>query len=377
MKGCLVKIARAFAVLTISTMLAACGGGGGGGTTGSSGGGGSTVTPPGPSSANMTQQSVQRADVQSSLAGVQAVREASGGSATILARERNALRAAVAQARRAGFFGSARVIAVATSAPGCTNGTVTSTAAGPNGSTVFTVSTYYDSLCTEIESTVVWTATQSGDTVSGPATETLYSTSGTVTETANAQLTLVYSSTQVLTGLSILMTSIVSNGKQQGQVGIGCSTVSTTSVSCGVAVASDVYTSSLEQGANVSFTATTTSTGATVSMQASAYQSALDGLSISAAAFPDWTISPASAQTGSVSITGTESASAVSLSVTDSANGGSVAISGTVSGTMNGTLTRTDTGATVATFTIDQFGNGTLTYGNGTQVQIVNYAVQG
>ncbi|MBV8638460.1 MAG: hypothetical protein JO322_10265 [Candidatus Eremiobacteraeota bacterium] len=367
--------ARAFAFITITTLLAACGGGGG--TSGPTGGGGGTVTPPGASGSSMGQQSVQRADAQNSLAAAQAVREASGGSATPFARQRNALRAAVAQARRSGFFDSRHPIAMATSAPGCTNGSVTSTASGPNGSTVITVSTYYDSVCTEIESTIVWTATQSGNTVSGPATETLYSSSGAVTETANAQITLVYNSSQVLTGLSILMTNVVNNGKPEGEIGVGCSAASTTSVSCGVAVAADVYTSSLEQGANVSFTATTNSSGAAISMQASAYQSALDGLSISAATLPDWTISPASAQTGSVSITGSESGSDVSLTASDSANGGAAAISGAVNGTLNGTLTRTDTGATVATFTVDQFGNGTLTYGNGTQVQIVNYAVQG
>lgn len=327
----------------------------------------------------MAQQSVQRADVQNSLAGVQAVREYSGGNATVLVRHSAALKAAVAQARRANMFAAVRTLATAapTSAPGCSNGSTSSTVAGANGSVVITVSTYYDSLCTQIENTIVWTATQNGDIVSGPATVTAYSTSGTITESADAQITFVYNSSGVLTGLSLLFTNIQSNGKTQGELALGCSAPTTASTSCGVALAANVYSSSLEDGANVSFTATSGSSGSTLSMQANSYQSGIDGLTISASQFPDWTITPGSAQTGSVAISGSETTSAVSLTVTDSTNGGSVAITGSPSGTIQGSVTRNDTGAPVATFTIDGSGNGTATYGNGTQVQIVSYAVQG
>lgn len=63
--------------------------------------------------------------------------------------------------------------------------------------------------------------------------------------------------------------------------------------------------------------------------------------------------------------------------MTDNTNGGTFAITGSSNGTVTGTLTNNSTSATVATFTVNAAGNGTLTYGNGTQVQIVDYVVQG
>ncbi len=245
---------RAFAVFGVAAMLAGCAGGG------TSGGGNGNVSPPAaPSSANMTKKSVQRADVQSSLAGVQAMREAVGPGTSAFVRQRNALKAAVAKARRAGMFGILHPMATATSDPNCNgSGSSESTAPGSNGSVVITVSTYYDSACTDIESVIVWTATQSGSTVNGPATVTLYSKNGTVTETASAQVQFIYSDStlSVVTGISILMTSIVDNGKNQGELGVGCNIASATTISCGVAVAADVYAAQIEEGANVSFTAT-------------------------------------------------------------------------------------------------------------------------
>lgn len=367
---------RSVAAFSLAALLSACGGGGGGGAT--SGGGGVTVTPPTPNSQNMTQSSVQRADVQSTLAGVQAQREYGGGSTTAFARQRAALRAAVEGARRAGMFGTARSpLVTPTSAPGCSGGSTSSTTPGTNGSEILTVTAYYDTLCTQIEDSIVWTATQNGNVISGPATITLYSTAGALTETASGQIQFDYNSSQQLTGLSFLMTSIVVSGKQQGQLALGCSVTSSTTASCGVAVASDIFSLSLEDGANVSFTATTTSAGSTFSMQTIAYQSTIDGLSISAAGFPDWSISPSSAQTGSIAITGTQTASSVSFTAVDSSNGGSITVTGSSSGTLSGTIVRSDTNASVGTFTLDSNGNGTLTYGNGTQVSIFNYTVQG
>ena len=365
---------RSISAYSLVALLAACGGGGGGGSTG---GGGGTVTPP-INGQNMSQSSVQRADVQGMLAGVQAQREYGGGSSTVLSRQRAALGAAVERAQREGMFGGTRApLATATSAPGCSNGSVSSTVAGPNGSTIVSLSVYYDSLCTQIEDTIVWTATQTGNVVAGPATISLYSTTGTQTETSSGQIQFVYNSSNNLTGISFLLTSIMSGGKPQGQLALGCSVTSSVSESCGVAVAADVYSQSLEDGANVSFTATSSGSGSTFSMQTSEYQSAIEGLSIAAAGFPDWAISPSSAQTGSITIAGTQTASSISLTATDATNGGSVTISGSPSGTLSGTITRSDTQATVGTFTVDANGNGTLTYGNGTQVSIFNYTVQG
>ena len=44
---------------------------------------------------------------------------------------------------------------------------------------------------------------------------------------------------------------------------------------------------------------------------------------------------------------------------------------------VNGAITRTSTGQTLATFTVDTNGNGTITYGNGTTGRIVNWQIFG
>jgi hypothetical protein len=112
-------------------------------------------------------------------------------------------------------------------------------------------------------------------------------------------------------------------------------------------------------------------------MAVAAYQGAENALSIAQGTFPNWTISPASDQTASVSLTGAATSTGFTLTLTDNTNGGTFAITGSNSGAVTGTLTNNSTSATVATFTVNGQGNGTLTYGNGTQVQIVDYVVQG
>lgn len=358
-------ISRFTTALTLCALLAACGGGGGGG--GTTGGGG--VTPP--TTPNVTQQSVQREDAQSGIAGVQAARSVTNGDTTTYAKVR-ALRAYVERLGKAAIFGPGARYGIGP----CSGGQETSQTNNPNGTVTLEIDTFYDNACTAIESKLVWTASQSGADITGPATSTQYSNSGTVTETDTMTITF-YLSGSNLTGFSLQVTSIVQNGAQVGQAGVACTIVSTSSISCGVADANNVTAG--EVGANVSETVTVASnSNTTLSMQVSAYQAnAANALSISAATFPFWTVSPAADQTQSVSVSGSTTATSITLTVTDSTNGGSLAIGGSTSGAVTGTLTRTDTGATVATFSIDGFGNGTLTYGGGTQVSIVNYAVQG
>jgi len=354
--------------VVLCTLLAACGGSGGGG-------GSSIIVPPptNPPGGGMAQQSVQREDAQSGISGVQTARSVTGSPTSTYSKVR-ALRELVAREGRDAFFGPHARYGIGP----CSNGQETSTTAGANNTAILEVDSFYDTLCTKIESKLVWTASQSGNNLTGPATSTQYSNSGAITEIDTMSITFYLNSSQQLTGFSLLLTSIVQNGVQVGEAGVACTVASTNTISCGVADANNV--ASGEVGANVSATVTTASNSSntSMSMQVSAYQaSAANALSIAAATLPFWTVSPAADQTQSVSISGSTTSTTISLTVTDSTNGGSLAISGSTSGSVTGTMTRTDTDATVATFTLDAFGNGTLTYGNGTQVQIVNYAVQG
>ncbi len=357
---------RVLSAVLIGTILSACGGGGGG----TSGGGVITVpTLPPPSGASMAQQSVQREDAQSGISGVQAARSFTGSATTTYSRIR-AMRTFVERNGRAALFGPRARYGIGL----CSNGQETSTTAGANNTAIVEIDTFYDALCTTLESQLVWTASQSGSNLSGPATSTQYAQNGTITETDTMSITF-YLSGQTVTGFSLFVSSILKSGIQIGQAGVACTATSSTAVSCGVADANNV--ASGEVGANVSATVSVTAT-TTMSMQVSAYQSSgANALAIAASSFPFWSISPAADQTQSVSISGSARAPSRSLTVDAATNGGALAISGSPSGAIAGTLTRNDTGATVATFALDGFGNGTLTYGDGTQVSILNYAVQG
>ncbi len=345
---------RRMAAYALVASLTACGGGGGGGSSIPQ----PTATPP----TNLSQTSVQRSDAQSALSGVQAYEEYAGQGSVALT--------AVRAMHRALSKANPRHPLTCNTSPGVNESIVNN----GNGTLTVTIEDYYDDLCTVPESTIVWTASLSGDNVTGPATFTEYSNSGAVIGTANAQITFYYNSAQVWTGFSFLLTNVTQNGTALGDVGLACSVnASGACTATGIAAVANVPAINAMDGASVSLSVTTSS----VSMQISTYQGAENALSIAQGSFPDWTISPSSDQTASVSISGQATSTGFALTLTDSTNGGTFAITGTASGNVTGTLTNNSTGATVATFSVNSQGNGTLTYSNGTQVQIVDYVVQG
>jgi hypothetical protein len=363
-----------FAACALVLALTACGGGG------SSGGGGiqSTYTPPTPST-NLSQTSVQRADAQSALTGVQTYQEyAGGGSLSTLTAQRSLY--ALLKKVTAPMLQSGEPRRIFTCNDG--SGVNESSVENANGSVTITIQDYYDSACTELESEIVWTAseTQSGSqtVISGPANFSEYaqSNSTTPTETANAQVTF-YETSNELTGFSFLLSDVTQNGAAvSGEIGVACNAASSTAISCGVAAIANVAALGAEEGSSASASVTVGSS-VSVNMTVSAYQGADNSLSIAPGTFPDWTIAPSSDQTSSVSITGQGTSTGFTLTLTDSTNGGTFTITGTSSGAVTGTLTNNSSGATVASFTVNSSGDGTLTYSNGTQVQIVDYVVQG
>lgn len=355
------RIVRFLAALVCVGALAACGGGGGGGTTLPQ----ATPTP----ATNLGQQSVQRSDAQSALAGVQAYEEYSGGGSISTLTAVRAVHTMLAKVNPKTLMLSApRHVLACNSGSGVNESTVPNS----NGTETITLQDYYDAACTQLEAEIVWTVTINGDNYSGPAQFTEYSQSGTQTGSADVQITFIIAGNE-LTGFSFLMSSIVQNGTPVGgEVGLACAAGTGSSATCGIAAVANVSALSLEDGISVTESVTTSS----VSMQAADYQGTENSLSIVAGTLPNWTISPSSDLVSSVSITGQATASGFTLTLTDNTNGGTFAITGASSG-VTGSLTNNSTGATVATFTVNAQGNGTLTYGNGTQVTIVDYIVQG
>ncbi len=352
--------ARFVTALICAGALVACGGGGGGG---------GSVTPQATPQTNISQTSVQRSDAQSALAGVQAYEEYSGGGSISTLTAVRAVHTLLTKINPKTLLSSPpRHVLTCNYGPGVNESVV----ANANGTDTVTIEDYYDDNCMDPEAEIVWTVTSSGTTVSGPALFTEYSTSGAQTGSANVQITFVYNSAGTeLTGFSFLLSNVVDNGTPvSGEIGLACS--AGTSTTCGVAAVANVAALDLEDGASVVASFGTSS----VSMQIAAYQGAENALSVAAGTIPNWTISPSSDLVSSVSISGQATASGFTLTLTDSTNGGTLAMTGTSTG-VTGTLTNNATGATVASFTVNASGNGTLTYSNGTQVTIVDDIVQG
>lgn len=365
----LMRVRGLLATVSIVAFLAACGGGGGGTLPASGGsGGGSTGGSTGSSSGALTSTAVERSDTQSALLGVQAYENAEGGAGGILTARRALVRVAAK-----GLLARARRDVTSSCSEGANGGGIElSEVPGSGDSEIVTIETFYDVNCKEPDVELVWTGTPSGDEASGPATYTQYSQSGAVEYTANAQVTIYYANDtyQTETGISMLLTSI--SGSDSGSLasmGLACSE---TSGACSLAAIDD--TASGQVGAIADLSASASS----ISMQLQAYQGGPDALSIaSGSPFPDWTISPSSDETASVSISGGAAAGGgFTLTMTDNLNGGTFSIDGTASGTIAGTLTPTGGSATDASFTIDAAGNGTVTYANGTTASIVDYVLQ-
>lgn len=364
------RVRSYFAAVCVALVVSACGGGGGGSSSGGITPGGGNGNGNGGGS-SLSQTSVQRSDAEGALVGVETYRSYSdGGSPTTLTSLRRTL----------SRLGKHAMLLHERSATTCENDSEISEVAGTNGTEIFTIDDYYDSMCTQLEDSLVWTASAQGDDITGPATFTQYSTSGAITGTADAVITFVYtnSSLSVLSGISFLLTDVTENGStSSGSIGLACSeTAAGATGECSVAVTENVAALSEELGAVA--TISLASSNQSIAMQIAAYQGAENALAIASGTFPAWTISPASDVVASDSIAGgATSGGGFTLTLTDNTNGGTLAIVGSSSGTVNGTLTNTATGSTVATFTIDSSGDGTLTYSSGTQVSIVDYIVQG
>lgn len=356
--------------------LASCGGGGGGGSSAPSGG-----TPPvTPTTAPVAQVSVQRTDATQALQTLHASRSFGSGGLSTLSAARRA--AGMLRRVRAG-------LRVPASLSACSSGLEQSLVTNSNGSQTITEENFYDSTCQTPEQMLVWTVTQSGATLSGPGTITKYTQSGGVVsyQTFTMSFTYTDSTLSQLSQFTIDITSEATSvgGPSIGSTGLSCgvSGTSGSAFSCGMGAVADQSALSQELGFTMTTAASQSSTMSGTMMQSmttvQTYQGALNALTLAAATFPTWTVSGGS-QIDTASATMTESystggmLSSLSFTMTDMQDGATVTITATSTG-FTGTIVQTSTGATLATFTVDQFGNGTITYSNGTQGQIVDYVV--
>lgn len=364
-----VHMKRFFCIFVTCIGLAACGGGGGG--TGTPTVPLPTATPT-PTPAPPTQQS-ERADAQQALSAYQAAGQLGGGSGTTVLSAARKVQVALRKP-------SALRKISATSA--CTNNTISTTTQTSPTSETITVDTYYDSLCTALKSSITWNASFSGSTVSGPFTFDEYTQSGTQTGYVTGTLSIMMNSTGTsIVGLSIQMTDIATTpaAPSQGQFAIACS--ESTSVTCGTAAIADMSAGG-EQGVNLNFSAsssagTTGGTNVSATLNAQAFTSAAGTMSITAGTFPSWSISGGTlyaALNGNLSVAYSSAGVATSLNATftDPQYDTTVALTQASSG-ITGTITRGS--VSYATFSVDNNGNGTITYDNGTTGQIENWLI--
>jgi hypothetical protein len=323
-----------------------------------------------------TQQS-ERADAQQALSAYQAASQVgeSGGPSALSAARRPETISAVRRTllRRES----------STTTP-CTNGVITTTNQTSPTTAVITVDSYYDPTCTTLWAQLTWNVTAGGTTAAGPFSYDDYAktgaqegyTSGTLSITFNSALTAA-------TAFSVDMNDIATSptSPSYGQVELACG--QTSSLNCGFAVIADTAGGS-EQGANMTMGAGITmhpagSYSVTVNVNAQAYTSGANGMSISPGTFPAWTISGGTlensvAGTLSVLYSGTSTPNSLSASFTDAQYDTKVTLAAS-NGGLTGTISRES--ASLAAFSVDVSGNGTITYGNGTTGQIRDWLVIG
>ena len=356
------RVVRTTAAFFCAVVLAACGGGGGGGTSGGSG-----VVPqatPTPAPVTKTQA---RAAMQSSLEMVQSANGVSLSGTGTLAIVRRVQ--AIHHGRRA------------QSVAGCSGGFTRTIVTNPDGSTTETDNIYYDALCASIEESDIITipATATLQNLTATGTITTYARSGSVTSYATFRIAL----TSTLTVDTITIAETVSatvGGPPVAKLGATCvGPPSGASIHCGDAVV--VTAAGQQTGVSldeaVTFATSGATSTATATATASAYAAA-SGLDVAAGTAPAWTVTgaaPIETIAGSVTIAFSGStATSGAIAITDVTDG--ISIGGTVTPTTV-TLTASAHGVIVATVVVDQAGNGTIAYGDGTTATIAAWTING
>lgn len=174
---------------------------------------------------------------------------------------------------------------------------------------------------------------------------------------------------------------------QSAAVGVACNVLSASAVGCGFGAVDHATSIGQDLGATLAFNAnegaSNGSVTVTLSGNGAAYSGAVNALSLNAGSFPNWTIAGGSTIdsatfNGSVTFAASGALTGASFTLSDAASDATVTVSAAGSPVVvTGIVKQTDTGATLATFTTDAAGNGTITYSNGTTAPIVAWHVMG
>jgi hypothetical protein len=352
--------------------LAACGGGGGGSATPAAGGGSTPITTP--TTAPIQTSGVQRTLVQQSLTSTdQSSQIASFGSSS--GSSSLALRRAVADMR-------------ATTSISCINGTETSitTTGNPNVDDV-TIAGFYNASCTELWYSSSGTLTATSSTAGTVALVTTYYT---LTGSVYRYVPLTLSLTGIGTGSGTfaLQASLAnsSGASPFANVGVGCS-IAPTADACSLAEADHLagLGADVAVGVNVAATLSSANGGGVIiglSGNGVADVGSLNATSVVSTGTYTFGISggstvDAAGLAGSLTLTPAGLIVGGSLALSDAADGATVsAVYNAGSQTISGAVTLNATGATVASYSVNLQGTGTLTYGNGTMGTISNWVVQ-
>ena len=358
--------------LALTTIIAGCGGGGGGGAT-------SSTSPVTATPAPVAQVPVQRTDAAQTLQMLRVLQISGSLGAPMLTGLSVERRTAGALRLQSG------ALRLAASTPACNNGSEVSSVTNPNGSSTVVADTFYDSTCQTPEQSFAWTPTLTGSTLAGPATLTKYAQTGSVLSYETSTLSVTFTDTTFAQPSQIAINASVATavgGPSIGALDLSCTIAGPgmSGASCGMGTLADLSSLSEEFGATMTISGSQNLTGGNTlqaSVSAQAYQGSLNGLTLAAGSFPAWTISGGNQiDTASAVVVASYStgggASSLSFTMTDAQDGATVTLAVAPTG-YAGTITQTSNGATIATFTIDPLGDGTITYSDGTQGQIVDY----
>ncbi len=225
-----------------------------------------------------------------------------------------------------------------------------------------------------------------GGTTSASATGniTSYGATGAVTSYENLTLTLGGVGTAAETLSVEIATAANATSKAVSDVGMSCTM--SASLACGIGALNHDAAADDDLGATMLLTisaaaATGGLTNVTLNGSVGGYTGSLNSTILSQGVFPAWnisggTVSDTATISGTVSMTSAGAATSGTVSVTDSADHGSAAFTASISGG-TGVITDTATPTTVATFTVDASGNGTIQFSDGTTGKISNWQVAG
>ena len=254
-------------------------------------------------------------------------------------------------------------------------------APGTSGDEQFWDVYYYDANCTQVRTQLYLDGVpplESNTNVVLTGNMTQYNTSGSVF--AYNTITLNASMSSSTYAISIQMTDAASaTSAPYDSVGYGCvvSSSNTSTESCGLGSVVHVQQLNSDFGASGTLTLNSGTSSNTVAGSATSYAGALNALTLApGTTMPNWTIAGGTTL-GTATITGSTSQNGMTITLVDAANGTTTTVTPNSNGGATGTVVQTATNTPLATFTVDQNGNGTITYSNGTTAQIVDYVVLG